>query len=79
MLRLLSLLTVWLNVGVVLAQAPIDPGNVSRYDFEDELVDGGRRNPDGEVLHARPRPEHTSLIRVREHFIHELLHSVQQL
>lgn len=79
MTRCALILTVWLSFHQAASAQDATADNVSRFDFEDQLVDGGRRNPNGEVLHARPRPEHASLIRIREHFIRELLHSVQRL
>ncbi|MGD8859323.1 MAG: hypothetical protein PVI30_04875 [Myxococcales bacterium] len=57
------------------------PGDVTTYGFEDTLVHGDLPAPDGEVLRGRGRGRGalTSLIRVREHFVHELLKSVESL
>jgi hypothetical protein len=49
------------------------------YSFEDDLVKGGTVGPDGEILDVRRRGERGSLIRVRTHYIHELLKSVENL
>ena len=49
------------------------------YDFEDDLVQGDLVRPDGENLVVRRRGAHESLIRIREHFIPELLKSVENL
>lgn len=49
------------------------------YDFEDDLVTGDLVRPDGELLNVRRRGSRTSLIRVREHFIPEMLKSVENL
>ena len=43
------------------------------YDFEDDLVTGDLVRPDGEMLQVRRRGRRASLIRVREHFIPEML------
>lgn len=49
------------------------------YDFEDDLVTGDLVRPDGELLSVRRRGRRASLIRVREHFIPEMLKSVENL
>ncbi|HJL19196.1 MAG TPA: hypothetical protein RMH99_26260 [Sandaracinaceae bacterium LLY-WYZ-13_1] len=49
------------------------------YDFEDDLVTGDLVRPDGEMLNVRRRGRRASLIRVREHFIPEMLKSVENL
>ena len=54
-------------------------GDATTYDFEDDLVQGDLVRPDGENLMVRRRGARESLIRVREHFIGELLKSVENL
>ena len=49
------------------------------YDFEDDLVTGDLVRPDGEMLQVRRRGRRASLIRVREHFIPEMLKSVENM
>lgn len=49
------------------------------YDFEDDLVTGDLVRPDGEMLNVRRRGSRSSLIRIREHFIPEMLKSVENL
>ncbi len=49
------------------------------YDFEDDLVSGDLVRPDGELLNVRRRGRRSSLIRIREHFIPEMLKSVENL
>jgi hypothetical protein len=49
------------------------------YDFDDDLVTGDLVRPDGELLNVRRRGRRASLIRVREHFIPEMLKSVENL
>lgn len=53
--------------------------DATTYDFEDDLVQGDLVRPDGENLMVRRRGARESLIRVREHFISELLKSVENL
>ena len=54
-------------------------GDTTTYDFEDDLVQGDLVRPDGENLMVRRRGARESLIRIREHFINELLKSVENL
>lgn len=54
-------------------------GGETSYDFEDDLVQGDLVRPDGENLMVRRRGARDSLIRIREHFIPEMLKSVENL
>ncbi|MCS6858183.1 MAG: hypothetical protein N2515_10395 [Deltaproteobacteria bacterium] len=54
-------------------------GDITTYNFEDDLVTGDLVRPDGELLHVRRRGRRNSLIRIREHFIPEMLKSVENL
>jgi hypothetical protein len=54
-------------------------GGSTSYDFEDDLVQGDLVRPDGENLMVRRRGARESLIKIREHFIPELLKSVENL
>jgi len=49
------------------------------YDFDDDLVTGDLVRPDGELLQVRRGGQRSSLIRIREHFIPEMLKSVEDL
>jgi len=55
-----------------------DPGTTT-YDFDDDLVTGDLVRPDGENLVVRRRGQRASLIQIREHFIPEMLKSVENL
>ena len=71
-------------VAVTLAWAPAAsaqdaPPTETTYDFEDDLVTGDLIRPDGEQLIVRRRGRRTSLIQIREHFIPEMLKSVEDL
>lgn len=61
-----------------IAQAQ-DGGASTSYDFEDDLVQGDLVRPDGENLMVRRKGARESLIKIREHFIPELLKSVENL
>ncbi|MGB5545541.1 MAG: hypothetical protein WBM74_03140 [Polyangiales bacterium] len=61
------------------ARAQDMPGSETTYDFEDDLVTGDLVRPDGEQLIVRRRGRRASLIQIREHFIPEMLKSVEDL
>lgn len=73
----------WLVSGVATwplkAQAQEAPPPETTYDFEDDLVTGDLVRPDGEQLIVRRRGRRSSLIQIREHFIPEMLKSVEDL
>ena len=60
-------------------QAQDGPPSETTYDFEDDLVTGDLVRPDGEQLIVRRRGRRASLIQIREHFIPEMLKSVEDL
>ena len=60
-------------------QAQAAPAPETTYDFEDDLVTGDLVRPDGEQLIVRRRGRRASLIQIREHFIPEMLKSVEDL
>lgn len=61
------------------ASAQEAPPPETTYDFEDDLVTGDLVRPDGEQLIVRRRGRRSSLIQIREHFIPEMLKSVEDL
>ena len=67
------------EAGAAPAPAGGGGGDATTYDFEDDLVQGDLVRPDGENLMVRRKGARESLIRVREHFISELLKSVENL
>lgn len=66
-------------VGVAAVGAQEGGGASTTYDFEDDLVQGDLVRPDGENLMVRRRGARESLIKIREHFVPELLKSVENL
>jgi hypothetical protein len=56
-----------------------EAGGATSYDFDDDLVTGDLMRPDGEQLLVRRRGNRASLIQIREHFIPEMLKSVEDL
>jgi hypothetical protein len=68
------------SAGSLTASAQDQGGDAATtYDFEDDLVTGDLVRPDGEMLNVRRRGRRASLIRVREHFVPEMLKSVENL
>ena len=69
--------------GADFIQDPSDPNVVYRkkteYDFEDDVVEGAFVRPEGEYLDARRRSRHSSLIRIRENFVPEMLKSAEDI
>lgn len=68
-------------VGLAAPAAAQEDGDedTTTYDFEDDLVTGDLVRPDGELLSVRRRGRRASLIQIREHFIPEMLKSVEDL
>ena len=80
----LLIVSLFVAVAVGLSSAAVSAqdapeGEATTYDFEDDLVTGDLVRPDGEMLNARRRGTRSSLIRIREHFIPEMLKSVENL
>ena len=76
-------LCVLMLTGLVATAAAQEEGGggpaATTYDFEDDLVQGDLVRPDGENLMVRRRGARESLIKIREHFVPELLKSVENL
>ncbi len=51
----------------------------TEYSFDDDVVTGDLVRPDGEMTIVRKKGKERSLIRVRQHFIPEMLKSVENL
>jgi hypothetical protein len=70
--------------GVVLAQDKGADGNVQYksktvYDFDDDTVEGDLVRPDGEFVDTRKGAKHSSLIKIRENFIPEMIKSAEDI
>ena len=74
-------------VGVAFAQddTVVDPetGQVFKkktvYDFEDDVVEGTLVKPEGDYLQSRQRGKQSSLIKIRDNFVPEMLKSAEDL
>ncbi len=51
----------------------------TEYSFDDDVVTGDLVRPDGELTVVRKKGKQRSLIRVRQHFIPEMLKSVEDI
>jgi hypothetical protein len=49
------------------------------YDFDDDTVEGDLVRPDGEFVDSRKGAKHSSLIKIRENFIPEMLKSAEDI
>jgi hypothetical protein len=49
------------------------------YDFDDDVVEGELQRPDGEYIDTRRKAKHSSLIKIRENFIPEMLKSAEDI
>jgi hypothetical protein len=59
--------------------ASSQPTRTQEFSFTDELVSGQLVRPDGDSTRLRRRSAGPSLIRIREHFVPEMLKSVENL
>ena len=49
------------------------------YDFDDDVVEGDLVRPDGEFVDTRKGAKHSSLIKIRENFIPEMIKSAEDI
>ena len=49
------------------------------YDFDDDVVEGELQRPDGEYIDTTRKARHSSLIKIREDFIPEMLKSAEDM
>jgi len=77
-----KILGFWIGVLFVLfvnVASAQDYAEKTEYSFDDDVVTGDLVRPDGELTVVRKRGKERSLIRVRQHFIPEMLKSVENL
>jgi hypothetical protein len=75
------------SAGAAFAQAKAAPaagGEVTyksktTYDFDDDVVEGDLVRPDGEFVDTRKGAKHSSLIKIRENFIPEMIKSAEDI
>ncbi|MBN2672292.1 MAG: hypothetical protein JXX29_11475 [Deltaproteobacteria bacterium] len=79
MKRFISILMIsifMLATSVVFAQEYAD---TTEYSFDDDVVEGDLVRPDGEMTVVRKQGKQRSLIKVRQHFVPEMLKSVEDI
>jgi len=78
LLGAMFMVTVFLISGSVFAQGA-QYAQTTEYSFDDDVVQGDLVRPDGELTVARRKGKQSSLIKVRDNFIKEMLKSVEDL
>jgi len=61
------------------AQGNVQYAEKTEYTFDDDVVTGDLVRPDGELTIVRKKGKQRSLIKVRQHFIPEMLKSVEDI
>ncbi|MBN2714757.1 MAG: hypothetical protein JXX14_02815 [Deltaproteobacteria bacterium] len=56
-----------------------DAPDTTEYRFDDDVVQGDLISPDGIVLVGRKKDASGSLVKVRKHFVPEMLKSVERI
>ncbi len=67
------------EVGVDGQQGGVVYERTTTYDFEDDFVEGQLLRPDGELVTGQRRGKESSLIRIRQDFVPEMVQSVEDL
>lgn len=60
-------------------EGKVEYKKTTKYDFEDDVVEGELVKPDGEFTGARKKTKHSSLIKIRENFVPEMLKSINDV
>ena len=79
MKRLITILIAGIFVAVASTAVAQEYAEKTEYSFDDDVVTGDLVRPDGEMMVVRKKGKERSLIRVRQHFIPEMLKSVEDL
>ena len=64
---------------VAFAQKAPAQAKVKVYDFSGDTIEGDLIKPEGSTVDARDFAKHSSLIRIRTHFIPEIIKSAEDL
>ena len=51
----------------------------TKYDFDDDTVEGDLVRPEGEMIGSAGKAKHSSLIKIRQNFIPEMLKSAEDI
>jgi len=66
-------------VGAAVAQDNVTYKKETKYDFDDDMVEGDLVKPDGEMVGSTGKAKHSSLIKIRQNFIPEMLKSAEDI
>lgn len=64
---------------VALSASAQEYADTTEYSFDDDIVEGDLVRPDGEMTVVRKKGKQRSLIKVRQHFVPEMLKSVEDI
>lgn len=62
-----------------LAQDSVEYKKETKYDFDDDTVEGNLVRPEGEMVGSAGKAKHSSLIEIRQNFIPEMLKSAEDI
>jgi hypothetical protein len=79
MIRKLLVLAVLATVSVPALAQDVTYKKETKYDFDDDMVEGDLVRPEGEMIGSAGKAKHSSLIKVRQHFIPEMLKSAEDI
>jgi len=78
-LALFSLLGVGALVRPAMAADDVTYKKETKYDFDDDMVEGDLVRPEGEMIGSAGKAKHSSLIKIRQNFIPEMLKSAEDI
>jgi len=84
LIAILGVLFIGFGAATVLAQAKGGGGDIiykkqTKYDFDDDVVEGDLVRPDDMFVESRDKARYGSLITIRENFIPEMLKSAEDI
>jgi hypothetical protein len=78
-LAVFSLLGAGALVRPALAADDVTYKKETKYDFDDDMVEGDLVRPEGEMIGSAGKAKHSSLIKIRQNFIPEMLKSAEDI
>lgn len=73
-------LGLWATASAAWANEPtIEYEQVTELNFDDDTIEGDLTRPDGELVEAKRKVNHTNLIKIRSGFRDQVLESVGEL
>ena len=78
-LAVLSVLGIGVAVRPAFAADDVQYKKETKYDFDDDMVEGDLVRPEGEMIGSAGKAKHSSLIKIRQNFIPEMLKSAEDI